>query len=149
MSMTLNESAIVFAVAQVAAGRITRKVISELQQMTHTLSGEDSGLTTTWDEVCVQVQDGQSFYWDTYDETVKALVKACVSELPPHEREALWLQTGAGTDWTSEDPDSRDPYPVAADEIVEYLADKHVYAEADRWSNTRIRAFIERSSMRD
>ena len=38
------------AVAQLAARRIARKVITDLQRMKHTLSGDDSELKTTWDE---------------------------------------------------------------------------------------------------
>ena len=33
------------------------------------------------------------------------------------------------------------------DEIVDYLVGKYVYAEADRWSNARIRAFTDRMDM--
>jgi hypothetical protein len=52
----LSESAIVQAVAEDAARRVTRKVISTLQKMTVLLSGDDSELMTSWDEICVQVQ---------------------------------------------------------------------------------------------
>lgn len=149
MSKTLKESAIVGAVAQLAARRIARKVITDLQRMKHTLSGDDSELKTTWDEICAQVQDEQSFAWDAYDETVKATVGGYVCDLPLHEREAIWLQTEPGIDWDCEEPETRDTYPVVDDDITEYITNEHIYAEAGRWSNARIRSYIERSSMRD
>lgn len=149
MSDGLSESAVVRAVAEQAGRGVTRQVIAALQRMEDTLSGDDSGLKTTWDEICVQLQDEMSFTWDAYDETVRAIVGEYVAALPKHEREAIWLQTDAGGDWGGEEPERREAYPVFDEEIVEYLTREYVYAEAGRWSNTRIRAFIDRSSMRD
>jgi hypothetical protein len=149
MSKPLSESAIVAAVAQLAARRITRKVIADLQRMKHTLSGDDSELKTTWDEICAQVQYEKSFAWDVYDETVRATVGGYVAELPNHEREAIWLQTDVGGDWEYEEDENRESNQVFDEDIVEYLTNEHIYAEAGRWSNSRIRAYIERFSMSD
>src|SRR5262249_36406818 len=142
-------SMIVRAVAEAASKRIARKVILALCQMKHTLSGDDSELKTTWDEICAQVQYEESLYWDTYDCTVRSIVEGYVVELPHHEREAIWLQTDQGEEWDSEEPDEREPYPVSDTDIVDFLVHKYVYTEAGRWSNARIRAFIDRSAMRD
>src|ERR1035437_3604814 len=149
MSEWLSESAIVRAVAHEAAQRIGRKVIADLQAMKDTMSGDDSELKTTWDEICVQVQDEESFYWDAYDQTVRSTVRVYVAALPQHERDALWLQTDAGSDWDCDEPESREASPVSEDDIIDYLVREVVYAEAGRWSNARIRAFNERSSRRD
>lgn len=144
MSDKLSESAIVRALADEAAKRITRKAIAELQQMTDRLSGDESGLETTWDEICVQMQHEQSFHWDAYDHTVRAILTSQTNELPKHERDALWLQTNAGIDWSCDAPEDREAYPVNTDDIVDHLANNYVYAEADRWSNSRIRAYLDR-----
>jgi hypothetical protein len=149
MSEWLSEAGIVRAVADAASKRIARQVISALCQMKHTLSGDGSGLKTTWDEICVQLQYEESFNWDVYDYTVRSLVEGYVLELSKHEREAIWLQTDQGEDWDGDEPEQRDPYPVFNDDIIYYVTHKYVYAEAGRWSNTRIRAFIDRSAMRD
>lgn len=61
MNNAQRESAIVRAVAQKAANWVTRRAIRELQQLRDTLSGDDSGLKTTWDEICAQVQLSRSF----------------------------------------------------------------------------------------
>jgi hypothetical protein len=149
MSEGLSESAIVRAVAEKAARRIARKVIAALQQMKDKLSGDDSGLKTTWDEICAQVQYEKSFSWDAYDDTVRTIVGAQIATLPKHEREALWLQTTPGIDWDRKEPDDREAHPLCDDDIVKWLIDKYVYAEAANWSNARIRAYIERSGTRD
>ena len=76
----LSESAIVKRVADLCAERITRKTIRDLQQMHDTLSGEGSGLTSAWDEICVQVQRELSVSWEAYVLTVQCLVEAYVEE---------------------------------------------------------------------
>jgi hypothetical protein len=149
MSEELSESSIIKALAEQTARRITGKVVADLQRMKHTLSGDDSGLKTTWDEICVQVQEEDSFQWNSYDDTVRAIVRSYVTQLPQHERDALWLQTDQGSDWDCQDENEREANPVCDDHIIDYLTQEYIYAEAGQWSNSRIRAFIERSSMRD
>jgi hypothetical protein len=146
MSEGLSESAIVREVAREAARRITRKVIADLRQMKDTASGDDSGLTTVWDEICVQLQGQESVLWDAYEETVRAFVCGYVAALPKHEKEAIWLQTNAGIDWDCWGPEDRQAQPVFDEDIVDWLICEFVYAEGSDWSNARIRAFLERSS---
>ena len=149
MSDGLSESAIVGVLARISAERIARKAIAGLQRINDTMSGGDSELKTIWDEICVQVQYGESFFWEAYDKTVNAMVEACVADLSKHEKEAIWLQTDAGRRWRGESPEDGDPYPVTDREIVGYLIHEYVYSEAGRWSNARIRAYIERSGIGD
>ncbi len=59
----MSERAIVTAVAEGAAERICRSTIRALQELTDTLSGEDSELTNLWEEICVQVQDDDEGAW--------------------------------------------------------------------------------------
>ncbi len=141
----MSESQIVRELAEKAARRITRRVISTLQKMKDTLSGDDSELKTTWDEICVQVQGEVSFHWDAYDETVRRIVVDQLRSLSGQEREAIWLQTEAADDWTCKDEEDREPEPpVTVADMVDLLTEAYVYAEAARWSNARIRAYLER-----
>ena len=149
MSDGLSESAIVGVLARISAERITRKVIAGLQRINETMSGGESELKTIWDEICVQVQYGESFFWEAYEKTVKALVAAYVVDLPRHEKEAIWFQTDAGCAWSCRIGDDPDPYPVSDADIVGYLIHDYVYSEAGRWSNARIRAYIERNRRGD
>ncbi len=102
-----------------------------------------------WDEICVQVQFEQSFYWDAYEQTVWQLAAAFVEELPAHEREAIWLQTPEGDDWDCEDESEREPYPVNNDDIVKYLLHENLYYEAGKWSNDRIREYLDNACRSD
>lgn len=150
MSRALSESAVVCELAEHICERITRSIIATLQRMNNgLLSGDDSGLENTWDEICVQVQCEASFSWDAYDETVRGLVRADVEKLLPHERDAIWLQTPAADNWDCEDESRRAPYPVVGDDIVEYLITEHVYREAGNWSNRRIRKYLNPGSLGD
>jgi hypothetical protein len=145
MSRELSPAAIVRALAQEVCKRLVRKVVLHLQGMKESLlSGDDSGLQNTWEEICVQIQDEESVCWGAYDHTTRSLVTGFVGELPAHEREAIWLQTGPGQDWRFEDEAEREPYPVDNGDVVDYLVSEWVYAEADRWTNARIRKYLDR-----
>lgn len=95
----LSEISIVRQLAGHTAQRVTRRVITALQQLTDCkLSGDDSLLENAWDEICAQVQAEQSLYWDAYVETVRAFLRSELKNLAALEREALWLQTKQGND---------------------------------------------------
>ena len=145
MSGKLSESGVVRALANEVCRRITRKLIGKLQTFDGDAlqSGDDSGLQNTWDEICVQMQFEQSIYWDAYEQTVWQLAVFQVENLPTHERESIWLQTPQGDDWDCQDESEREPYPVHNPDIVQYLISEFLYSEAGRWSNQRIRDYLD------
>lgn len=147
----LSEAAIVRQFAQHTAKRLTSRFIKDFQRMTKgKQTSDDSGLENIWDEICVQVQCEEFFSWDAYVETARAMIGGDVEALSPHEREALWLQTQQGIDWAYQDegPHKSD-YPVCIEDVVEYLWTDYLLPEADRWSNQRIRAYLDRSTRTD
>lgn len=148
MTKRLSEIAIVKSLADATAKRISRAAIASLQRLPG-VWGQESGPKSTWDEICVQIQFEESAAWDVYDETVKSLIGGMIEDLPTHELEALWLQTDEGSDWDCEDPYDRDDYPVYRGDVVHYLVTAHIYTTAGRWSNPRIRAYLDRAGMTD
>lgn len=147
MSDGLSESRIVAAVADIALRRVTRKVIAHIQHMPFArMSGDDTELGNTWDEICAQVQFEESIAWEVYEEMLRNTVRGYVEELPAYEQEAIWLQTDAGLDWDMKEESDRDPDPVCIDDIVDYVMREYLYPEAGRWMNARIRAYIDRVS---
>ena len=128
--------------------RIVRRVISGLQRLKNCrLSGDDSGLENTWDEICVQVQEEESIYWDAYDETVRMFVDAELRKLTPAAMQVVWLQTEAGWDWSdddSSDEESQREIPACRDDVIPYIV-KKIYDCAADWSNRRIRDYLERT----
>lgn len=80
---------------------------------------------------------------------IRAFVAADVEELQRFEQEAIWLQIPMDFDWHWDDEGEQERYPVVIDDIVAYIVSEFAHAEASRSSNTRIRAFLERASLRD
>jgi hypothetical protein len=150
MSGKFSESAVIRAFAEEICQRLARKMIAELQKMKDALhSGDGSGLENTWDEICVQVQREQSIYWDAYDSTVRQMVEAEVEKLSPHERGAIWLQTPEADDWEFDEESEHAHYPVCNDDIVGYVVKEHIYHEAGRWNNQRIREYLDHAVLSD
>lgn len=143
MNESFSEWEVVRALARHAIGRVTRKVILHLQKLTDTLSGDESELKTTWDEICVQVQYQESFYWEAYEETARSIISACVEELEEFEIQAIWLQTERGANWVETENGGYSPPPIIMDEIDNYIL-RELYGAAADWSNTRIRAYLDR-----
>lgn len=139
----LSEKAIVRAVADEACRRCVNSVRRSLQQMPAGLLGDAFTLNSVWEEICVQVQSDRSFPWRVYDETMRLGVDSAVEELASYEREAVWLQTDAAWEWEHAEDAERHPYPVAASDIISFIMEDHLLPEARRWSNSRIRAFID------
>ena len=62
------------------AKEIVDKVIADLRRMDATLSGDDTPLISVWDEIKEQVQNEESYYWDTYVETMRSLLSYFINE---------------------------------------------------------------------
>ena len=77
------EQHIVAAWAKQLSDKLLKESIADLEQMdsSELLSGDDSGLKNVWEEICVQVQDEQSFFWETYVETMESLLAGYVETM--------------------------------------------------------------------
>lgn len=150
MERPMSESLIVHAFAMEACERATRKTIRVLQEMDCCLmAGDDSGLTSAWDEVCVQVQGEESGAWEAYESTIQDILTAEFGKLSSHEQDAIWLQTDEGENWTYGDEDRRGSAPGPTDDSVEFLMRKFLFSKAANWTNKRISQYLERSYERD
>jgi hypothetical protein len=122
------------------------KAITALEGMTGNmlLSGDDSMLRNTWEEVCVQVQGEESFYWDTYLDVIDDLLTGFVMELSQQDLLALWSMTEAGGYWLDDvesgEADGNEP-PVAIEEIIDYLKTDLVSKAAD-FENSSTRRYL-------
>ncbi len=129
----------------VVAERVARRAVRTLIKMRDCLTlGDDTGLVSVWEEICVQVQFQESVCWDAYDYTVCDVVWWEVKRLPSSVLRVLWLETIPGEDWLieeeSEPPDSA---PYGIDHVAEHIT-TIVYNRAADWSNRQIRAYLER-----
>lgn len=122
--MSNVEQALIKELADTAAKAIASRVAASLQEITETLSGDDSGLTNAWEEVCVQVQGEESVDWETFREIMSDFVMEELAALPRRDRVALWLQTDDGSSWYSDN-----------DGLGQYLID--AYRPTDAGENSQ------------
>lgn len=141
------EQHIVATWASQLTDKITSDAINALQQMDsdEMLSG-DSGLKNVWEEICVQVQGEQSFFWETYIETMESLLAGNVELLDQGSHLALWAITDEGWnflyDHHADDEGSVD-VPINEEEIVVMLMDKLLSKAAD-YESPSITRFLYR-----
>ncbi len=163
---TLDPDArVVTDLAERAAALVAKRTRYRLQRMKNLLSGDDSRLRNTWDEICAQVQGDQSCYGEEYEHTIDSVILSELQKLPAVELRALWLQTDEGEDRRSKarhrsstvadrpvDDEACDSESARADRDSEaiplYVEDiiptisQRVYELAEDWSNRRIRAYL-------
>jgi hypothetical protein len=123
--------------------RICNRVVRHLRGITITLSGDDSGLTNAWEEICAQVQFEESIYWDVYDEMIDQAIEEEVTNLPEHEFAAIWFQTSEGQNWGFTDGDDRAIPNMDRNEAVAVVRE-FVLSKAGNYTNVRIRKFLDR-----
>jgi hypothetical protein len=138
----LSELKICSDLAQAAVRRLVNSSKRCLQAMDSGLSGDDSGLNNAWDEICVQVQGQQSYFWDTYLRTISDFIAGSVEDLKRYELEAIWLQTPEGEEWELEEVDQRDSNPAYAGDVVNYVCNQ-VLGEAANYENRAIREYLD------
>jgi hypothetical protein len=132
---------IIWKIADAECERVSRGVIRALQRITNAmLSGDDSGLRNSWDEICVQAQGQESVDWETYLQTMEASIALRVEELSDPIKQVIWLQTNDGMDWEPENEDDTPPYIV--EDITDYILHKFVFSGAADWTNARIKQYL-------
>ncbi len=134
------EQHLVAAWASQLSDKLIKEAILSLEAMDsqEMLSGE-SGLKNVWEEICVQVQDEQSFFWGTYVEIMEELLAGHVEMLDVDARLALWTLTNSGWEYIDDhqaDDAAGLDIPVAADEIVAMLMDRLLSAAANHESRS-------------
>lgn len=122
------------------------QAIEELKEMKgeNLLSGDDSCLKNTWEEICVQVQQEESFFWDAYITTIENVLLSKVSELPQAEKILLWLSTETGFEWQDENENStteQNAPQIFDDDIVQDLK-SDLLSRAGEFENSRIIRFM-------
>lgn len=143
------EQAVASAWANCIIKPLLARAVRQLQAMTGEclVSGNDSPLRNTWEEICAQVQEEEWLSWDVHMQTVDAILGGHLEELHRDELLALWLQTEEAWDWVYNhhaDAHGYDTAPVCRDHVVRYLRRLLLEAAGD-YSNKRIRAALERS----
>jgi len=139
---------IISDLAEAAGKRLSRKVIRSLTKMSDGMqSGDDTPLKNIWDEICVQVQDEKSGMWDHYLDTIQPIILGEVVELDAATKQAIWLQTDEGIDWSVDNEDQEDQeVPIVCEDIAKFILDSFVLSAAADWTNKRIEKYLEKGA---
>jgi hypothetical protein len=132
------EERLVWRLADRATEKIVRRIIRQLQAEATASTGQEH-LQTAWDDICIQVQVDESYYWDAYIEEIDRRIEWEFNELPEIERTAIWLQSDEGSRWSVDSGESDEKPPIfAADVLNDVRAE--VLGKAGDWTNSAIRA---------
>lgn len=141
------EQHFVAAWASQLSDKLIKDAIQSLEEMdSQELLSGDSSLKNVWEEICVQVQGEQSFFWENYVENMDGLLAGYVEMLDPNARLALWTLTESGRDYINDhrtDSEAGLDIPVDADEILAMLRDGLLSAAANHESPS-ISRFLQR-----
>lgn len=141
-------------VAKNAATVVADAAQAKLMRSKHTLSGDDSNLQNTWDEICVQVQSDRSFFWEAYESAMRDAVLGVMCFLDRSVLETLWLYTDDGGDLRydleanekeaiTSQPEYEPPdIPVDDEAIARDIIADYLLPRASNYSNSRIEEFL-------
>ena len=143
--------------AEACVGKVSRKVIRELQKCKRNSNmmqtATDSGLDNLWDEVCVQVQREYSAVWDVYEDFIlSSIIKALKENCSTSEIQMIWLQTEAFDTWSDCEFESEDeldacfdknnfPNEYNIDDVAAHIL-KEVLNLATDYHNRRIEKYL-------
>ncbi|PRY84473.1 hypothetical protein [Mongoliibacter ruber] len=134
----MRKSDLILYFANQISKRIVKTSIRQFQSWHITLSGNDSRLKNTWDEICVQIQGEYSFNWNDYVNAIETHLMEEVRRLNEYEKFSLWLQTDQGLYYDEEENETPEIY----DEDIMYYLKSEIFKKAGNWSNERIRKYL-------
>ena len=141
-------------VAENAATIVADAAQAELMRSKHRLSGDDSNLENTWEEICVQVRGEKSFFWEAYERAMHDAVLGVLLFLDRKVQETLWLHTDDGWDLLydlkADLKEGRTSQPgyvppdISVDDeaIVRDIIANCLLPLADNYSNSRIEEYL-------
>ena len=127
-------------------GQVVEEAKRSLMSMKVTLSGEDSGLTNVWEEICVQLQGEESAFGDAYEFTARQTIEGAMLTFAPLEKYAVWLDTEEGSAWVwncESNVSDEGCFSQMFEEDVVAEIQKSLFKVAINFENERIRQFFE------
>ncbi|MGY4515210.1 hypothetical protein [Lysobacter sp. HA18] len=103
-------------IARLASANVVASVVAHLNGLPGAM---DEGRSTAWDEICVQVQSGESLEWESYRLTLEQAARGAIFQLATAMQQALSLQTADGMEWIDVGRD--DEVPVYEDAVVQHV----------------------------
>lgn len=141
-------------IAENAAIIVADAAQAALMRSKQTLSGDDSNLENTWEEICVQVRGEKSFFWEAYESAMRDAILGVLLFLDRKVQEMLWLHTDDGWDLrydlnedeaqglTSQPGYEPPDISVDDDAIVRDIIANHLLPLANNYSNSQIEEYL-------
>ncbi|PZX11379.1 hypothetical protein LX69_03105 [Breznakibacter xylanolyticus] len=132
-----SQSKLLTRLNQIAIERISKKAINQLKKLKNDvlLSGMDSGLNNTWDEICVQVQTEYSAGWYAYQSTIENTINNCLEAEPDAIKQL--------TSYMSILNEQPDDITYSSEYAIRSIYDE-VISIAMNFSNKRIDVYLEK-----
>lgn len=143
MSDTDYRDKLITQIAESQAEIVSDSVISILQEMTDGQSGDDSGLESTWDKICVQVQGELSSDWDNYKEIIELFIEKEIKNLSAEIKTAICLQIEDNSYVSKDKTES-----CYSDEDVIYYIKEKIMSVAMNSSDAQVQEYLDSSSSR-
>lgn len=137
--------------ARALGSRIGLLVASDLKRMREPLlSGDDTCLTSVWEEICVQVQGEESHFWGAYAQIMRDQVLARLQEVSRPELEMLWLRTESGWDWlwdvVNAEKGEAPPHPgIDEDAVAQWIVQDFIKPLAEEYESNSVSRFLRRT----
>lgn len=140
----MTEFKLLLELNQIYVDQITERVIRHLKHMkdkSMLQSGDDSGLKNVWEEYCVQVQEGESFFWESYQQVISQSIILELNKQPqPIKRVISYI---GGLDmFMVNDEDQEDQLVYCEETAIKGVLDE-ILNRASNYTNTRIEHYQE------
>ena len=143
MTNIKSDFQLLLALSSYHVDQISSRVIEQLESVNEDnflLSGDDSGLKNTWEEICVQAQGEGSFHWNVYEEVIGNFI---VSELEKQPAAIQILLSYVGSiDSEFEYREDEDPYVIFQEAAIKEVTD-HIMMTAGYYENENISRYLD------
>lgn len=150
-------SGLIHELAEPILDKLVRKLIRQFQAIKRDsgmlLSPEDCQLENLWDEICVQIQTVESFFWDAYEDYIDSIIPELVqTSCSKAEMKVIWLAGECFEEWERDfsfpsmekmnDIFAEDDFPEGfRDEAVFSEVKHNLFLAAGNYTNQRIEDF--------
>lgn len=145
----MTEYSILYNLKEYHAKKISAKVIRTLKQLKgdSLLESSDHGLKNTWEEICVQLQEVESVFWNAYDETVEQTINFVFKKVDNEILKFLSIMSDDEFYVTEKDDFKYEDYPYCSDSACN-IVKKEIYSRARMFTNNNIKRYLDNHTIK-
>lgn len=145
----MSEYSILFDLKEYQTQKISDKVIRTLKQLrgNNLLEPSDHGLKNTWEEICVQLQDEESVFWNAYDETVEQTINFIFKKVDTAIIKFLSIMNDNEFYAIEKDNFRYEDYAFSTDSACDTVKNE-VYNQARIFTNKNIKRYLDNHTIK-